>query len=328
MRYDSGMDTKPPATPKTLQQAIRYFSDPDTCLSFMVALRWPDGNVKCPLCGTEGARFLANQRRWECREKHPRRQFSIKVGTIFEDSPLTLETWLPAVWLITNAKNRISSYEIHRGLDVTQKTAWFMLHRIRLAMRTGTFNKLAGDVEADESFVGGKAKFMHPHKRAAKIKGTGGMGKTAVMGLLERHGPDKTSRVRVKVIPTTKKKLLQAEVRANVEPGANLYTDALASYDGLAADYIHEVIDHAESYVRGKVHTNGLENFWSLLKRGIKGTYVSVEPWHLFRYLDEQAFRFHERHDDDAGRFVRAMRDVVGRRLTFAELTGGLPALA
>jgi hypothetical protein len=328
MRYDSGMDTKPPATPKTLQQAIRYFSDPDTCLSFMVALRWPDGNVKCPLCGTEGARFLANQRRWECREKHPRRQFSIKVGTIFEDSPLTLETWLPAVWLITNAKNRISSYEIHRGLDVTQKTAWFMLHRIRLAMRTGTFNKLAGDVEADETFVGGKAKFMHPHKRAAKIKGTGGMGKTAVMGLLERHGPDKTSRVRVKVIPTTKKKLLQAEVRANVEPGANLYTDALASYDGLAADYIHEVIDHAESYVRGKVHTNGLENFWSLLKRGIKGTYVSVEPWHLFRYLDEQAFRFHERHDDDAGRFVRAMRDVVGRRLTFAELTGGLPALA
>jgi len=218
MRYDSGMDTKPPATPKTLQEAIRYFSDPDTCLAFMVSLRWPDGNVKCPICGSEGARFLANQRRWECRDKHPRRQFSIKVGTIFEDSPLSLETWLPAVWLITNAKNGISSYEIHRGLAVTQKTAWFMLHRIRLAMRSGTFNKLMGDVEADETFVGGKAKFMHPHKRAAKITGTGGMGKTAVMGLLERHGPDKTSRVRVKVIPTTKKKLLQAEVRANVEP--------------------------------------------------------------------------------------------------------------
>lgn len=328
MRYDSGMDTKPPTTPKTLQEAIRYFSDPDTCLAFMVSLRWPDGNVKCPLCGSEGARFLANQRRWECREKHPRRQFSIKVGTIFEDSPLNLETWLPAVWLITNAKNGISSYEIHRGLDVTQKTAWFMLHRIRLAMRTGTFNKLAGDVEADETFIGGKTRFMHPHKRAAKIKGTGGMGKSAVMGLLERHGPDKTSRVRVKVISTTRKRELQAEVRANVEPGSSLYTDALASYDGLAPDYAHQVIDHAESYVRGKVHTNGLENFWSLLKRGIKGTYVSVEPWHLFRYLDEQAFRFNERHDDDAGRFVRAMRDVVGRRLTFAELTGGLSAPA
>jgi transposase-like protein len=174
------MGIKPPATPKTLQQAIRYFSDPDTCLSFMVALRWPDGNVKCPLCGTEDARFLANQRRWECRDKHPRRQFSIKVGTIFEDSPLSLETWLPAVWLITNTKNGISSYEIHRGLDVTQKTAWFMLHRIRLAMRTGTFNKLAGDVDADETYIGGKARFIHPPKRAAKIKGTGGMSKSAV----------------------------------------------------------------------------------------------------------------------------------------------------
>ena len=323
------MDTKPPTTPKTLQETIRYFSDPDTCLEFMVALRWPDGNVRCPLCGSDGAHFLANQRRWECREKHPRRQFSAKVGTIFEDSPLSLETWLPAVWLITNAKNGISSYEIHRGLGVTQKTAWFMLHRIRLAMRTGTFNKLMGDVEADETFIGGKARFMHAAKRATKITGTGGMNKSAVMGLLERHGPDrKTSRVRVKVIQTRKKRELQAEVRANVEPGSNLYTDALASYDGLAPAYAHEVIDHAEAYVKGKVHTNGLENFWSLLKRGIKGTYVSVEPFHLFRYLDEQAFRFNERHDDDAGRFVRVMRDVVGRRLTFAELTGGLSAPA
>lgn len=318
---------KTPNTPKTLQEAIRYFSDPDTCLAFMVALRWPDGNVTCPLCGSEGARFLANQRRWECREKHPRRQFSIKVGTIFEDSPLSLETWLPAVWLITNAKNGISSYEVHRGLGVGQKTAWFMLHRIRLAMRTGTFSKMMGEVEADETYIGGKARFMHPHKRAAKITGTGGMNKSAVMGLLERHGPDGHSRVKVKHVPNVRRKSFAPEVREHVEPGSALYTDALKSYEGLT-EFNHRVIDHAEAYVKGKVHTNGLENFWSLLKRGIKGTYVSVEPFHLFRYLDEQAFRFNERKHTDAGRFVRVMRDIVGRRLTFAELTGGLSAPA
>ena len=260
------MDT-PSATPKTLQEAIRYFSDPDTCLAFMVALRWPDGNVRCPICRSEGARFLANQRRWECREKHPSRQFSIKVGTIFEDSPLSLETWLPAVWLITNAKNGISSYEIHRALDVTQKTAWFMLHRIRLAMQTGTFDKMMGEVEADETYIGGSARFMHAGKRKAMLRGGVGMvGETAVMGLLERHGPDKkASRAKVKVMTGTRKHNLQPEVRANVEPGSALYTDALASYEGLAPDYVHQVINRAESYARGKIHTNGLENFWSLL---------------------------------------------------------------
>ncbi len=327
MRYDSGMD-KPTATPKTLQEAIRYFSDPDTCLAFMVALRWPDGNVKCPTCGSEGARFLANQRRWECRERHPRRQFSIKVGTIFEDSPLSLETWLPAVWLITNAKNGISSYEIHRGLDVTQKTAWFMLHRIRLAMKTGSFLKMTGEVEVDETFIGGKARFMHKGKRAAKITGTGGKDKSAVMGLLERHGPKGYSTVRVKHVPNVRRKTLSPEVRQHVEAGSTVYTDALKSYEDLGADFVHQVIDHAETYVKGRVHTNGMENFWSLLKRGIKGTYVSIEPFHLFRYLDEQAFRFNERKDTDAGRFVKALRSVIGRRLTFAELTHGHSALA
>ncbi|HMH51253.1 MAG TPA: IS1595 family transposase [Candidatus Acidoferrum sp.] len=313
------------AAPETLVDAVRFFADPDVCLSFLAGLRWPDGNVTCPTCGSQSVKFLADYRRWKCYGKHPRPQFSIKVGTIFEDSPIPLEKWLPAVWMIVNDKNGISSYEVGRALGVTQKSAWFMMHRVRLAMQRGSLDKMAGEVEVDETFIGGKARFMHKDKRAAKIHGTGGMDKSAVMGLLERHGPDGHSRVRVKPITNRKKKTLTAEVRQHVEPGANLYTDALASYEGLS-EFEHEVIDHAESYVRGKVHTNGLENFWSLLKRGIKGTYVSVEPFHLFRYLDEQAFRFNQRRDPDGdgGRFVKVLRTIVGRRVTYKELTGAL----
>jgi len=316
--------------PETLVEAVRYFSDPDVCLSFLASLRWPDGNVACPTCGSQRVTFLKNQRRWKCYEKHPRPQFSIKVGTIFEDSPIGLEKWLPAVWMLVNDKNGISSYEVARALGITQKSAWFMMHRIRTAMQRGGFDKMAGEVEVDETYIGGKARFMHKGKRAAKIKGTGGMGKSAVMGLLERHGPDGHSRVRVKQVPNVRRATLAPEVRQHVETGSAIYSDALKSYEGLAPDYTHEVIDHAEAYARGHVHTNGLENFWSLLKRGIKGTYVSVEPWHLFRYLDEQAFRFNQRRDPDgdAGRFLKVLRTIVGRRLTYKELIGQSPALA
>ena len=318
---------KTPNTPATLIDAVRYFSDPDVCLSFLVALRWPDGNVTCPHCGSREVAFLSTYRRWLCREGHARPQFSIKVGTIFEDSPIPLDKWLPAVWLIVNDKNGISSYEVARALGITQKSAWFMMHRIRLAMQRGTLDKFSGEVEADETFIGGKSRFMHKERRAAKIKGTGGMGKVAVMGLLERHGPDKTSRVKVGVVVTRRKGELHAEVRQHVAPGSALYTDALKSYEGLGPDYLHEVIDHAESYVRGKVHTNGLENFWSLLKRALKGTYVSVEPFHLFRYLDEQAFRFnHRKHMTDADRFSEVVRGIVGKRLTYQDLIGALSA--
>jgi transposase-like protein len=284
--------------------------------------------VRCPECGSPAVSFLKNQRRWKCRENHPRRQFSVKVGTIFEDSPLGLDKWLPAVWMIVNDKNGISSYEVARALGVTQKSAWFMMHRIRLAMQRGGFTKMRGHVEADETYIGGKSRFMHKNRRAVKITGTGGMGKSAVMGLLERHGPDGHSHVRVKVVPNVRRAALAPEVRQHVEPGANLYTDALKSYEGLAGEYTHQVIDHAESYVRGNVHTNGLENFWSLLKRAIKGTYVSIEPFHLFRYLDEQAFRFNARKLTDAKRFLDVLRTIVGRRVTYKELTGQSPAIA
>jgi len=310
--------------PKTLLEAIRYFSDPDVCLAFMVAIRFPDG-VTCQICGAKDPAFLAKQRLWQCKNKHAHRQFSIKKNSIFEESPLPLQKWLPAVWLIMSCKNGISSMELHRALKVTQKTAWFMLHRIRTAMALGSFEKIAGQVEIDETFIGGKARFMHKDQRAKKIKGTGGTGsgKAAVMGLLERHGPDKGhSTVRTKVIPNTRKRTLQDEVRTHVEAGAEVFTDALASYDGLSPEYVHQVIDHAECYARGQVHTNGLENFWSLTKRMIKGTYVSVEPWHLARYLDEEAFRFNTSKDTDAGRFVELLRSVFGRRLTYRELIG------
>jgi transposase-like protein len=306
-------------TPKTLQQAIQYFSNFENCQQFMIGIRWYDGKVRCPQCDSEKVSYLEKARVWKCYEKHPRQKFSLKVGTIFEDSAISLEKWLPAAWLIVNCKNGISSYELARDLGVTQKTAWFMLHRIRTAMQTGTFiAKLGGAVEVDETFIGGKARNMHLAQRKRRITGTGMKDKTAVLGFLQRGGEVRTS-----VIENRRKPLLQSEVKKHVEAGAALYTDALQSYSGLQAHYAHEVIDHAVKYVDGKVHTNGLENFWSLLKRGIRGTYVSVEPFHLFRYLDEQTFRYNNRKlENDGERFREAMRHIVGKRLTYAHLTG------
>ena len=304
---------------KTLQQAIIFFNNPDNCLDYMVARRWTDG-VVCPTCGRDDVTFLAKQRKWQCKSAHTRRQFSVKVGTIFEDSPLGLDKWLTAIWMITNCKNGVSSYEIHRAIGVTQKTAWFMVHRIRVAMETGSFEKLSGNVEVDETYIGGLAKNMHKHKREAKIHGRGSVGKIAVMELLERKG-----RVLAKVIERTDLETLHAEVKANVEKDSNLFTDEWRSYRGLDADYIHEVINHGVEYVRGHIHTNGIENFWSLLKRTIKGTYVSVEPFHLEKYLAEQTFRFNEREGTDGDRFQKVTSQIAGKRLTYAELTGKTP---
>lgn len=302
--------------PKTLQEAIIYFSDLDTCVTFMAQIRWPEG-VTCPYCAGKAVSYLSSRRIWKCMNKTCHKQFSVKVGTVMEDSPIGLDKWLSALWLITNAKNGISSCEIGRALNVTQKSAWFLLHRIRLAMQTGTFEKLSGQVEADETYIGGLARNMHRSEHSRKITGTGGAGKVAVMGLLERDG-----KVRAKVIRDATALTLHAEVRSNVEPGAELFTDGWKGYSGLHQEYIHQVIDHAEKYVDGQIHTNGIENFWSLLKRGLKGTYVSVEPFHLFRYLDEQTFRFNERKGKDADRFIKTVKQIAGKRLTFDKFTG------
>ena len=305
--------------PQTLLEAVTYFSNTDRALDFMVEMRWPHG-VTCPHCNSKEVGFIKTRRIWRC--KTCKKQFSAKVGTIFEDSPIGLDKWLPAMWLICNAKNGISSYELGRSLGVTQTTGWFMLHRIRLALQDDEFPLIDGEAEVDETFIGGKARFMHKDAKERKITGTGGSGKVAVMGLLDRHGPDGHSTVRAKVVSNTRRKILAPEVRRNVKPGATIYSDALKSYSGLGADYIHGAIDHAEEYARGRVHTNGIENFWSLLKRAIRGTYVSVEAFHLFRYLDEEMFRFNTREGADVQRFVRAVGQVVGRRLTYDDLTG------
>jgi transposase-like protein len=307
--------------PTSLQDAVVYFSDPVNCRDYLVARRWPNG-VICPTCGCKEVAFLANQNRWWCPIKHPKQQFSLKTGTIYEESPLGLDKWLVATWLVCNCKNGVSSCEVARALHITQKTAWFMDHRIRFSLNMGPGNKLSGQVEADETFIGGKAGNMHADKRAEKITGTGGKDKAAVMGILERGSKVAGSKVRVKVIDNTKKKTLQSEIREHVLAGSAVFTDALKSYEGLD-EFQHEVIDHAVEYVRGEVHTNGLENFWSLLKRGIHGTYVSVEPFHLFRYLDEQAFRYNNRKGlNDGERFDIAVRRIFGKRLTWNQLTG------
>jgi transposase-like protein len=300
----------------TLRDAILHFADFEHCKDFMVALRWPDGKVKCPTCDSEKVTFLAKRRVWKCYTGHTSPTFSLKTGTIFEDSPIPLEKWLPAVWMLLNCKNGMSSWELHRALGVTQKTAWFMLHRIRLAAQSKTFNKLAGEVEVDETFIGGKARNMHADKREEKIHGRGPEGKTIVAAVLERGGM-----VRAKVCATRRKPELQALVRENVEAGSNLYSDELKSYDGLD-EFTHQVINHAVSHVEGNIHTNGLENFWSLLKRCLHGTYIAVEPFHLFRYVDEEVFRYNNRDMTDIQRFVFAMRHIVGRRLTYKQLTG------
>jgi transposase-like protein len=296
-----------------LMEAIRYFSDPIVYLEAVSKAKWPNG-PECPRCQAKRLSFLKTRLMWTCLEC--RKQFSCKVGTIFEDSAVGLDKWLCAMWMIGNCKNGVSSYEIARALNVTQKTAWFMLHRIRYAQHHGTIDKMSGHVEADETFIGGKARNMHAGRRERTIRGRGPMGKAVVFGLLDRE----TGKVRTSVVGTRRKGELQRCIRESVAPGSELYTDALKSYDGLD-EYAHKVIDHAEAYVDGAVHTNKLENFWSLLKRAIKGTYVSIEPFHLFRYLDEQSFRYNERHATDAERFGKVLNSIAGKRLTWDALT-------
>jgi transposase-like protein len=306
--------------PTSLQEAIVYFSDPDNCIDYIAIRRWPNG-VICPGCGsTKVSQFNEKRRTWKCGSHHPKREFSIKVGTIYEDSPIPLDKWLTATWMLTNCKNGVSSYEIARDVKVSQKAAWFMLQRIRLAMQDEFFgSKLNGEVEVDETFIGGKARNMHKSRKAGKgYEKHGIVNKTIVMGMLERGG-----KVRTKIIEDREKKTLHAHVTECVEAGTNVYSDEWGPYSGLEEKFAHQVINHAEKYVDGRVHTNGMENFWSLLKRSLGGTYVSVEPFHLFRYLDEQMFRFNNRKNlDDAGRFDLAVRQIVGKRITFAQLTG------
>lgn len=311
-------------TPETLVEAIRHFADPEVTFQFVKQMRWPDGVVKCPRCQSEKVGFISTRRSWECKCCTSKKQFSVRTGTIFEDSLLPLDKWLVAIWMLANSKNGISSYEVARGLGITQKSAWFMLQRIRLAMQTGTFLKFKGQVEVDETLIGGKARNMHKAVKNRRMPngGTGSVGKEVVMGLLERSGKDRKSQVRALHVPSQRRHTLDAKVREHVEKQSEVFTDSLASYDKLSSEFQHQFINHAESYVDGQVHTNGMENFWSLLKRSIKGTYVSIEPFHLFRYLDEQVFRFNKRGYKDHERFRQVLAATQGRKLTYKHLTG------
>jgi hypothetical protein len=313
--YSRGVENEP----QTLLQAVQHFADADNCLNYVIARRWPNG-VVCPRCGSGTVGFVASRRIWQCKARHDRAQFSIKTGTIFEDSPLGLDKWLPAMWMIASDRNGISSWELHRALGVTQKTAWFMLHRVRLAMQDElTGGNLGGQVEVDETYIGGKARNMHKDRKVRVQKeGRNIGGKSVVLGMLERGG-----KVRATVVPDRGGPTMRENVQGNVEHGTEIHSDEHGNTWKMEDDYTHKIVNHLETYVSGNVHTNGVENFWSLLKRGLNGTYVSVEPFHLFRYVDEQAFRFNNRLPmEDAQRFSYLVRKVVGKRLTYSELTG------
>jgi transposase-like protein len=277
-------------TPKTLQQAIQFFTDYDNCRKFLASVRWLDGVVRCPHCGADKVTYLEKARVYRCYGKHAKQKFSLKAGTVFEDSPIGLEKWLPAVWLIVNNKNGISSYELHRALGVTQKSAWFMLHRIRLAMQSKSFNKLGGpgsEVEVDEAFIGGKAKNMHKSRKVRLQKARSEMvnrtsyeryiGKTAIIGMLDRE----QRKVRATVIPNTRRDTLQSEILNSITEGSKVYTDQAVAYDKLAERYTHEFVNHLDGYVRGRVSTNGLRELLELAQARIE--------WYLYR---SRAFSF------------------------------------
>jgi transposase-like protein len=319
-----GMNAIKDKIPKTLIEAIRYFSDLDVAHSYFAEMRWPNGPV-CPRCGSADVRYLAKYRRFQCSHTHDGRQFTVKTGSVMEDSPLGLDKWAVGFWLEVNAKNSISSYEIHRALGITQKSAWFMLHRIRLSLKSNSMDKIGGKgeiIEADETFVGGLAKNMHKDRRARNIKGTGSSTKTAVMGLLARHTEDSPSEVRATVLPNVQRQTLHDVIHKNVEPGSQVFTDAWKAYKQMDPKFFHDFVDHAEAYVKGAVHTNGLENFWSLFKRCIKGTHISIEPFHLAAYVDSEAFRFNHRKLHDGQRFILATKGMIGKRLTYKALIG------
>jgi len=304
--------------PQSLIEAIRYFADDEQAFAFVMRWRWPNGTVICPRCGHAETTFVKTRRIWRCKNKPLcGKQFSIKVGTIFEDSPIGFDKWLPAMWLVANAKNSVSSHELGRALSVTQRTAWFMLHRIRQTMETPAYKRMTGTIEVDETYIGGKGSNMHKWQRRVRFQGGRGMVyKTPVQGARERE----TGEVRAEVMNTGKP--YAENVRAWVDPGSTVYTDQFIGYRRLGDTFQHAYVTHTNAeYVRGEIHVNGMENFWSLLKRALKGTQTHVNPEHLHRYVQERVFAYNNCKSDDLGRMRALATRVEGRRITWAELT-------
>ncbi len=308
--------------PATLLEAVTYFSDPDRAHEYATAMRWPSG-VACPRydCGSAAVRFVKTRRLWVCKDCN--RQFTAKVGTVFEDSPIPFTKWLPAIWLLSANKNGISSYELGKALKVTQRTAWFILHRIRLALKDDEALQLSGEVEADETYVGGKLRHKrryHQHVPSG-IKRMGTAGKVPILGILQRGKDGKPSKVRGWVLPNARKKSMLPKLYETVEHGSHLFTDNAHHYAHAHHDYVHSVVNHAKEYVsRDGAHVNNIECFWSVLKRTLGGTYIAPRPKHLERYLDEQIFRFNTREDKDGDRFNKALKATDGKRLTYKAL--------
>ncbi|MDP9104783.1 MAG: IS1595 family transposase [Candidatus Eremiobacteraeota bacterium] len=299
---------------------MAFFADPERAHGYAVQMRWPNG-VACPRqgCGSASVQAIATRKTWRCKEC--KRQFSVRVGTIFEDSPIPFSKWLPAFWLLSNTKNGTSSCELGRALGVTQKTAWFMLHRIRETMTTRTFERqFSGVVEADETYIGGRVKNKKLSERR-KLRGAHTDNKTAVFGVAERGGD-----VTAYTVPNAQQEMLLPIMRKLIHQDATLYTDSARTYWAMDEHFlVHQMVNHAVEYVRGAVHTNTIENFWSCLKRTLSGTYISTQPFHLDRYLDEQVFRFNAREDKDVDRFVASLKAAEGRRVTYAALTNTHP---
>jgi len=310
-----------PGTPRTLLEAVTFFADPDRAHAYAVKARWPNG-VACPRlgCGSAAVQALPKRRKFRCKEC--KRDFTAKVGTIFEQSPISFSKWLPAMWLLANTKNGTSSHELGRALGVTQKTAWFMLHRVRQTMKDENPVPFAGEVEADETFVGGVSRTSWQARSGhVKLQHGPATGKATVFGMVQRGRDGKPSQARAMLVPNHKASSLIPRIYENVVPGSTIYTDALRSYRQTDRDFVHDFIDHSIAYVNGRVHTNTIENFWSCVKRTLHGTYIAVRPFHLDAYLDEQVFRFNAREDNDAGRFVETLKGADGKRLTYAALT-------
>jgi len=301
--------------PTTLTEAIEHFAGPDRALAFMVGMRWPDG-VTCPRCDCERVSFLKSRRIWKCMGC--RKQFSVKVGTIMEDSPLPLKKWLTCMWLIANANNGVSSYEAARSIGVTQKTAWFMLHRIRHALRLDDL-PLDGEVEVDETHIGARAPRMNARARKRHEAKRPGAEKTVAQNIVQRGGGSRS-----RVVPDTSRHQLQGRVRADVVPGSTVYKDEHASYVGLVGEYAQLTVNHgAGQYVSGAAHVQNAENYWALFKRCVKGTWVNISPEHADAYLAEQDFRYTARKTDDGSRMMATAMLAPGKRLTWKDCVKG-----
>lgn len=299
---------------KNLTQLLDYFKDNDRCKSYLEKQRWGT-HVACPHCGS--LKVYRTNRGFKCGEQLCYKKFSVTVGTIFENSKIALRTWFAAMYLISSHKKGISSLQLHRDLGITQKTAWFILHRIREALREKNSPLLADVVEVDETFVGGKNKNRHYHKKVENSQGRSVKDKTPVVGVMQRGGKAVTA-----VVPDTKADTLHPIIVNAVKQGSIVITDEWRSYQGLDGMYAHVVVNHTDGeYTRGAFHNNTIEGFWSLLKRGLYGIYHQVSPKHLTRYCDEFTYRYNNRKMADIERFNLTLQRVNGR-LKYHDLIG------